>query len=67
MLKAFDRERLEILCADINTRLEQEKSDVRVTLDIVGGRGLEAVTLNLIEYLDRRGLLPHLLDAIREA
>lgn len=66
MLKAFDRERLEILCADITARLEREGSKVRVSPEIVGGRGLEAIILNLIEYLDRRGLLIFLLDAIRK-
>ena len=65
LLTAFDRERLEILCADINARFEKERSDVRVSPEIVGGRGLEAIILNLIEYLDRRGLLTYLLDAVR--
>lgn len=65
MLKAFDRERLEILCADINAHLEGEGSDLRVSLEIVGGRGLETIILNLIEYLDRRGFLTYLLDAVR--
>lgn len=67
MLKAFDKERLEILCADINTRLERSGSSVRVNPEIVGGHSLEAIILNLIEYLDRRGLLLVLLDAVRGA
>lgn len=67
ILKTFDRERLEILCADISARLEREGSEVRVSPEIVGGRSLEAIILNLIEYLDRRGLLTHLLDAARKA
>jgi nucleoside phosphorylase len=65
LLQAFDRERLELLCADINARLQNEKTEVRVTPEIVGGRGLEAIILNLIEYLDRRGLLHYLLEAVR--
>lgn len=67
IVKAFDLERLEILCADINTRLEQVGSEVRVSPVIVGGRGLETIILNLIDYLDRRGMLIYLLDAIRKA
>ena len=67
MLKAFDAERLELLCVDINTRLERAGSDIRVSLAIVGGRGLETIVANLIDYLDRRGMLHYLLDAVRKA
>jgi hypothetical protein len=66
MLKSFDRERLEILCADINARLERDGNEVRVSPEIVGGRSLEAIILNLIDYLDRRGLLTSLLDVVRK-
>jgi nucleoside phosphorylase len=66
LLKTFDRERLELLCADINARFESEKKEFKVTPEIVGGRSLEAIILNLIEYLDRRNLLDYLLDAIRD-
>ena len=67
MLKAFDAERLELLCVDINTRLERAGSDIRVSPAVVGGRGLETIIANLIDYLDRRGMLNHLLDAVRKA
>ena len=65
MLRKFDDERLRLLCDDINTRLERAGSDVRVSPAIVGGRGLEIIIANLIDYLDRRGLLSFLLDAVR--
>jgi len=63
LLAAYDRTRLSLLCADISERLRQARVGERVDLDIVGGDKLEKIILNLIEYLDRRGWLQHLLDA----
>jgi DNA repair exonuclease SbcCD ATPase subunit len=66
MLENYDDpERLAILCTDINTRLKQAGSDVRVSPAIVGGQGLEAIIMRLIDYLDRRRLLNVLLEALR--
>jgi len=69
MLSAFDEERLAILCADIQERLKAAnvQPPTPVSLDIVGGKGLETKILNLINRLDQRGLLQYLLDAVREA
>jgi len=38
-----------------------------VNLDMVGGEGKRTKVLNLIDYLDRRGRLPYLVSAVRQA
>lgn len=57
---------LDTLCDDITGRLRGSGMPQAVSVDIVGRGGLELTILNLIQYLDRRGLLQVLLDVLRE-
>jgi hypothetical protein len=66
MRDALSLDDLEMLCADITARLRNAGQSLTVSVGIVGGGGLEITVLNLIQYMDRRGLLQVLLDALRE-
>lgn len=67
MIKAYSAGELEILCSDIQESLSRDGIDLQVNLDVVGGGGKALQVLNLIEYLDRRGYLAYLVQAVREA
>lgn len=67
LLGQFSRTDLEVLCVDINAKLKRDGSQVKVSLDIVGGEGLESIIVRLIDYLENRGKLGYLVDAVREA
>ena len=51
---------LEILCADLQEELQRAGKEFKVTLDFLGGEGLETKILRLIEKLDRNGCLDFL-------
>jgi hypothetical protein len=65
MIRAFDTEELNVLCADLQQDLADDGIELLVNLELVGGEGMEARVLNLINYLDRRGFLYYLLAAVR--
>jgi hypothetical protein len=67
ILEQFSLEDLKKLCFRIDARLRQEGSSVRVDLDRVEGKTLEGKIVGLIQYLDLRGKLGYLADAVREA
>ena len=67
MVAEFSLEELEELCADVEQDLASNGIQLRVSTDMVGGSGLTAKALNLIEYLDRRGYLSYLVAAARRA
>ena len=66
LIKHFSIAELELLCADITDALNRDRIPQRVNLEIVGGNSLETYALNLIQHLERRGLLSYLLDAVEE-
>ncbi|HLB72295.1 MAG TPA: hypothetical protein VJJ51_14725, partial [Candidatus Methanoperedens sp.] len=67
IIKHFSLEELEILCADIQQKMLNDGQDLQVDLEIVGGTGKAAKVLKLIEYLDRRGFLAYLVNAVRRS
>ena len=67
MIPAFNREDLEILCADVEADLRENGIAELVNLEIVGGSGTPAIVLNLIKHMERRKLLPYLVKAVRNA
>jgi len=67
IVKHFSLEDLEIICADIEQTMADDGLKLQVDLEIVGGVGKAAKVLKLIEYLDRRGFLSYLVNAIRRA
>lgn len=68
IVQSFSVDEKAALCADIKQALADDGVEVNLDLDALGGReqGEEALILNLIEYLDRRGYLSYLVDAVRE-
>ncbi len=62
----YSVEELELLCADVQERLTVRGHQVRVSRDDVGGATKPAIVLNLVEFLDRRRLLPVLIEIVRE-
>lgn len=65
LVTAFTVEELDILCADIQQDLANDGVQLAVSLDTVGRGSEERQTLNLITYLDRRGYLSYLVNALR--
>ncbi len=61
----FNLEELEELCANIEQDLADNGVSLQVNLDMVGGTSKAGKVLNLIEYLDHRGYLAHLVKAVR--
>jgi len=66
MVQTFGLEDLEVLCVDVEEALKDAGLPLQVNLEIVGGGGKRAKVLNLIQYLDRRGYLGYLVDAVRQ-
>ncbi len=65
MVSAFDNNELEALCWDTQGLLEEAGiTDVPVSLELVGGGSKTAIVMNLINYLDRRGHLDYLVQAV---
>lgn len=60
----FNREELEQLCADLQSRLAESGVGVRVDLATVGGESYPAQVLNLVTFLKRRNLLAELAAEI---
>lgn len=61
----FNVEELEILCADVEQSITQEGIPIQLNLEIVGGNSKSGKVLNLIQFLDRRELLPYLINVVR--
>jgi hypothetical protein len=62
---AFSVDELQILCFDVEQILREQGVDLAVNLETVGGASKPAQVLNLIQYLQRRGHLEALLQAVR--
>jgi len=67
MMKAFSMDEIEILCSDVQEALAQDGVELQVNLDVIGGDSKGVQVLNLITYLERRGHLGYLEQAVREA
>ena len=67
IVQSFSVDEEALLCADVKQALVDDGVEVHLDLDILGGRaqGEEAIVLNLIQYLDRRGYLSYLVHAVR--
>ncbi|GCE27581.1 hypothetical protein KDA_30650 [Dictyobacter alpinus] len=63
LVDAFTIDDLELLCSDIEQDLKNDGIDLKVNLDIVGGKGQEIRCHNLLTYLNRRGYLQYLITA----
>jgi hypothetical protein len=61
----YSLEELQLLCADLQEDLGSAGTEVRLTMDDLAGGTKAAKVLSLVEYLDRRGKLGHLVEAIR--
>lgn len=65
IVDAFSVEELQMLSADVEDLLRGRGVNIPVSLEIVGGAGKPAQVLNLVQYLQRRGQLPVLIEAVR--
>ncbi len=66
MVKAFKTEELELLCSNIQASLARDGIKLDLSLEIVGGNTKPMQVLELIGYLDRRGHLAYLIQAVRQ-
>jgi hypothetical protein len=66
MVQAFSVEELNSLCLDVQEKLAEKNISLKVNLDIVGGTSKEGKIINLITYLDNRGFLSLLVEAVKE-
>jgi hypothetical protein len=64
MMQVYSLEDLASLCDDLTDRMRADPHPVVVALDLLPRGGLETTILELIKFLDRRGKLQVLLDAI---
>jgi hypothetical protein len=62
LVEGFNLEELKVLCADVTAAMVQDGIQQRVDLDMVGGSNKEAIALNLVQWMERRGLLNYLVD-----
>jgi hypothetical protein len=60
---SFTEEELKILCADVQQNIQDDGIELLVNLEVAGGDAKEAMILELIGYLDRRGVLDYLVNA----
>jgi hypothetical protein len=68
IVKHFNIDELEILCADIEQDLAEDGVALSVNLDIVGGgTSKTSKALKLIEYVENRRYLSYLVSAVRRA
>ena len=65
MVQAFNRDELVVLCADVQQDLTDDGITIAVNLEMVGGDTRERQVLELIDYLDRRGMVSYLVAAVR--
>lgn len=67
---AFTIDELKSLCANIEADIEHDplygNKQLPVSVDVIGGATLPTIVLNLIQYLDNRGLLGYLVKAVRD-
>jgi hypothetical protein len=66
LVQHFGLEELEALCADVEGALADDGISLQVNMEMVGGGGKMGQVLNLIGYLDRRGYLGYLVEAMRQ-
>jgi hypothetical protein len=66
LVEGFDVEEVETLCADVQQDLDEDGIALQVSLEMVGGTGKTARVRRLVDYLDRRGYLGYLVDAVRQ-
>jgi hypothetical protein len=63
----FSIDELTLLCADITDAFTRDNIQEKIDLQIIGGSTLPMYALNLVQYLDHRGYLNYLGEAIRVA
>jgi hypothetical protein len=67
LVEGFNLEELKILCADVSAAMIQDGINQKVDLDMVGGANKESIALNLVQWMERRGLLNYLVEEAEKA
>lgn len=62
IVQQFSRDELQLLCVDLSASVGQT-----IDLDIIGGSTKEILALNLIGYMERRGLYAALVEVVRQS
>ncbi|MGE0449581.1 MAG: effector-associated domain EAD1-containing protein [Vicinamibacterales bacterium] len=65
--RAFSSAELAILCADVQEALNARGVEMPLSLDTIGGATKSIQVLNLVTYMERRGLLHALATAVEAA
>lgn len=64
LVRHYTLDDLSLLCSAVVQALKADGFDIPFSVELVGGRGLEQITQNLIVYLDNRGFLQYLINAV---
>ena len=67
IIRSFGSTDLDLLCADVEQDLANDGIELQVNTAVVGGDSLPGQVLELIQYIDRRGYLDYLVNAVRRA
>jgi hypothetical protein len=68
IVNSFSREELDTLCFDLQEELQSKGLyDGPISIEVVGGSGKTAMVQNLIQFLERRKLLPYLVEMVRSS
>jgi nucleoside phosphorylase len=62
IMAQFLRHDIGQLCIELEERLRADGIDESISIDIVGGQSTSEIARNLISHLQRRGLLPYLVE-----
>jgi nucleoside phosphorylase len=60
----FSRDEIGQLCMELEEKLRADGIEESLSLDIIGGQGTPEIARNLISHLQRRGLLPYLVEFV---
>jgi hypothetical protein len=66
MLQRMKVSEIEVLCFDIREALRRNQIEYPLDLEVVGGTDRENIVVNLITYLENRGNLSYLVDALEK-
>jgi hypothetical protein len=65
IVERFSRDEIGQLCMELEDKLRAQGIEESISIDIIGGQGTPEIARNLISHLQRRGLLPYLVELVR--
>lgn len=67
IIQHFDRNDLELLVFDIEQKMKQDGHIKKLTLEMIGDGALPNVALKIIKFMEQRGALSYLIQAVKRA